>query len=472
MNRVASKPTSGIAADLLPPVERGVELPIVEWGNMALRAGRVGTNYPHMAWLQRFDEQLTVAELQAEARRLGTNPYGFGRRLIASRLPAGRMRWRQCANIPTVELDEQAVSDWEAWVDAKLGRRLDPETGNGWAYLACHTDGEGTVVLILMHHLFGTARGLNDALFETRPHDPLTGSTGYTFTARHDYTLKAEVRGIFERVRLGFVGIGVLLSAIPGAIRSLLSRDRSEDPIDLRPPRGLDPTRHALSANRVHARYVTTPERFEAIAAEHGGSANTLVTAISANLLRRARIARGGPIDRRIQLLLPMDLPDEEKRAKLERVGKDPGAEDLLITAVVVMEGGEPVHGDLTQLRARTKRGYIKAGEDSAGVRGANDFARLLPEALTYRFAERAAVGFDGCVSNVGELPHRLWELGDRRAVHAEMIGFPIGNELMSAILRGPETVTLTFTTDPARMGVDTNLRGWLEEELAAWGLD
>jgi hypothetical protein len=455
-----------------PPIEPGVELGLVEWGNLALRAGRVNTNYPHMSWLLRFDEELTYAELQAEARRLGTNPYGFGRRLVKSRLPGGRMRWRQCDNVPQVEYEDHGVEDWRKWVESKLGRRLDPEYDNGWAFIACTTDEGGTVVLVLMHHLFGTARGVMEALFDFDTHDPLNGSTGYAFTREHNYTLAAELRGLLERATLAFKGLSTTLKALPQTLRTAArNRFEPEDETKLRPPKGEDPTRHPLSANRVYARWETSSEHLDALAGEYGGSAYTLCTAIEANLLRRARIARQGPVDRRIQLVLPVDLPEEEKRAKLANRGKDPDAEDLLLTAAVVVEGGEPTHGDLTLLRSRMKQSYIAAGEDSTAVRGATDIARLLPEAVTYHFAAKAALTFDGCVSNVGDLPENFRKLGEHVASNAEMIGFPIGNEMIGAVTKCGGNAVLNYCTDPARMGTDTDLNQWLADELAAWNL-
>jgi hypothetical protein len=455
-----------------PPIEPGVELGLVEWGNLALRAGRVNTNYPHMAWLLRFDEELTAQELKDEARRLGTNPYGFGRRLVSSRLPGGRMRWRQCDNVPPVEFNEHGVKDWRDWVEGKLGRRLDPEYDNGWAFIACTTAEGGTVVLVLMHHLFGTARGIMEACFDFDTHDPLNGSTGFFFTGEHNYTLVAELKGLVERAKLAFIGVKITLKALPQTLREAArKRFEPEDIEKLQPPKGEDPTRHPLSANRVYARFETTNDHLNAVAGEYGGSAYTLCTAIETNLLRRARIARQGPVDRRIQLVLPVDLPEEEKRAKLANRGSDPDAEDLLLTAAVVVEGGQPSRGDLTLLRARMKQSYIAAGEDSTAVRGATDIARLLPEGVTYRFAEKAALAFDGCVSNVGDLPENFLKLGGHVAGHAEMIGFPIGNEMIGAVTKCGGNVVLNFCTDPARMGPDTNLNQWLAEELAAWNL-
>ncbi|MBJ7355442.1 MAG: hypothetical protein JHC98_11515 [Thermoleophilaceae bacterium] len=457
-----------------PPAVPGVELPLIEWGNLALRAGRVGTNYPHMAWLQRFDGSVSIDDLEAEARRIGTNPYAFGRRLKKSRFPGGRMRWTQVANVAPVEFNSEPVEDWRAWVDSVLGRRLDPERDHGWAMLACETTDGDTIVLVLMHHLYGTARGIMDACFNSAEHDPLTGSTGFTFTHEYDYSAFAELRGIWDRIRLGFVGLGMALRAIPIAIKKARSAPKAAAPglpTPLRAARGSDPTRKDLSPDRVYACYRAPAAEVEAAAAAFGGSSNTLLTAITANMLRRARIARGGPVDRNLQLVIPMDIPEEQKRHKLANIGKEPGTEDLLITAALVLPGGAPAHTELGQTKARTKEAYIADSLTPTAMRGANDVARFFPERLTYFFAAKAATAFDGCASNVGELPENFRFLGEHEAVETEMIGFPIGNELMSALTRSGGDIAMAFMTDPARMGDNTDLRQWLAEELAAWGI-
>jgi hypothetical protein len=64
-----------------------------------------------------------------------------------------------------------------------------------------------------------------------------------------------------------------------------------------------------------------------------------------------------------------------------------------------------------------------------------------------------------------------MLRLGEHRASHATMIGFPIGNEIIAALMRSGEEITMTVCTDPVRMGTDSNLREWLAEELAAWGI-
>jgi hypothetical protein len=384
------------------------------------------------------------------------------------------MRWTQCENVAPVEFNSEPVDDWRAWVDSVLGRRLDPERDHGWTMLACETTDGDTIVLVLMHHLFGTARGIMDACFNSGEHDPLQGSTGYTFTNEYNYSASAELRGIRDRIRLGFVGLANALRAIPIAIRKARSAPEPAAPglpTPLRAARGSDPTRNELSPDRVHAVYRTPEARLEEVAAQFGGSSNSLLTAIAANMLRRARIARGGSTDRNIQLVIPMDIPEEQKRHKLANVGKEPGTEDLLITAALVLPGGSPAYTELGQIKARTKEAYIADSQTPTAMRGATDFARFFPERLTYFFAAKAATAFDGCASNVGQLPENFQFLGDHKAVATEMIGFPIGNELMSAITRSGGEVALTFMTDPARMGENTDLRQWLSEELEAWGI-
>ena len=44
----------------------GVEIPLVDWGSLALRAGRVGPVLPHMAWLLRFPDELTLSLIWPE----------------------------------------------------------------------------------------------------------------------------------------------------------------------------------------------------------------------------------------------------------------------------------------------------------------------------------------------------------------------------------------------------------------------
>ena len=51
------------------------------------------------------------------------------------------------------------------------------------------------------------------------------------------------------------------------------------------------------------------------------------------------------------------------------------------------------------------------------------------------------------------------------------MLGFPIGNEALTVLIRHGERISVSVLTDPLRLGVAADLRAWLAEELDASGL-
>ncbi|MGH2942837.1 MAG: hypothetical protein ACRDLN_08720, partial [Solirubrobacteraceae bacterium] len=195
----------------------------------------------------------------------------------------------------------------------------------------------------------------------------------------------------------------------------------------------------------------------------------TLLCAVSANLLRRARIARGGPADRALRLSLPVDLRVRDVAADAAVPSTAPTAQ--MTTAAVLLPGGAPQHGDLRDVRARMKAAFLADTGTAPVVRGAGDAMRLLPEPVTFQFAAHAAKQFDGCASNVGPVPPGMLRIGPHRAHDAAMIGFPIGNEALTALIRYGDRLAIAVVTDPLRLGAAADLRAWLAEELAAWGL-
>ena len=57
------------------------------------------------------------------------------------------------------------------------------------------------------------------------------------------------------------------------------------------------------------------------------------------------------------------------------------------------------------------------------------------------------------------------------RACDVAMLGFPIGNEALTVLIRHGERISVSVLTDPLRLGVAADLRAWLAEELDASGL-
>jgi hypothetical protein len=454
-----------------PATDRAASISIVDWGSLVLRAGRVASVLPHMAWLLRFDDAISRQALEEEARRLAATPYGFGRRVAPARLPAGRARWRAVCEAPPVALATTPAIGFAglgAWLDRELGVPLDPERGAGWRLAATPIDRGGTAVLVVCHHLFGTGRGIVGALYGGSDEDPSAGTTETPFTSTSTFTLWDEARGVGERVGLGLRGAAQLPDEARCAVRARLRGAPHPGPAPLRLPHGRDRSRRPPSNLRVAAVASLPAAAWDDAAAQLGGTANTLLAAVAANLLRRARIARGGPVKRTLRLLLPVDLRERDVAAAGSRP-RGPAAQ--MTTAAVLLPGGAPAHGDLRELRARMKAAFLADTETAQVVRGAGDAMRLLPEALTFRLAARAAQQFDGCASNVGPLPERMLRLGPYLARDVAMIGFPIGNEAVTVLIRDRDRVAVSVVTDPVRLGAAADLRAWLAAELEAWGL-
>jgi diacylglycerol O-acyltransferase / wax synthase len=452
-------------------IDPAAAIPVADWGNLVLRAGRIGPILPHMAWLLRFADAVSRDALEQEARRLTATPYGFGRRIAPRRIPGGGPRWLSSCEPPPVALAETAATGpagLAAWLDRQLAVPLDPEHDAGWRLAATPTDDGGTAVLVVCHHLFGTGRGILGALYGDDDEDPTVGTTETPFTSASTFSVWEEARSVGERFGLGLRGAAQLPGELSSAIRAHRRDVPRAGPAALKPPRHADRTRRPPSNMRVAAIASLAAEAWDHAAATRGGSGNTLLAAIAVNLLRRARISRGGPAERTLRLLLPVDLRDRELA---DPAARSAGPTAQMTTAAVLLPGGPPVHGELLELRARMKAAFLADTGTVPVVRGAGDAMRLLPEALTFRVAARAAQQFDGCASNVGAVPERMLRIGEHCASDVAMLGFPIGNEALTVLIRCNGRVTVSVITDPLRLGPATDLRAWLAAELEAWGL-
>lgn len=459
---------SGTAAG--PPAPGRGEIPLVDHAGLVLRAGRTGPVLPHMGWIMRFDEPVGREELEAEARRLAADPYGLGRRVLPRRLPGGRPRWVVSPGPPPVLLADEPVEGeaLAAWIDARLATPLDPERGHGWLVAATPTAAGGTVVLVLMHHLFGTVAGVLRRAWPDGRTAPAHGTTETRLDAASTYTLRAEVEGIAERLTLGVAGAA--RAAVDGVRAARVGRTPAPatDPPALVAPKGVDRTRHGPGPERRAALASVDEAAWDAAAARRGGTGNTLLAAVTANLVRRGRRARGGDVGRPVRLVLPIDLG--EAAIGFATDGSS-GPRATMVTASVVLPGGDPVHGGLTVARRWMKAAFVADAQSAPPVRGVGDATRLLPEALTVKAAARAAMAFDACATNPGALPDDAGRLGPHVATDTCAVGFPIGLDLIVALSRRPGAVTICAVADAARLGGDPDLRGWVADELAAWGL-
>jgi hypothetical protein len=468
-----------------------LNVPLADLGSMMLYAARRTALLPNMAFIRHFPNRLTPEELEGEALRIASNPYGLGRRLVLPRVPGARPLWRVEDQPPPVAISPEAVdaAALSTWFADELSVRLDPLDGPGWRIGAIDT-AEGTVVNVSMSHLYGTGRDIIIALAEgvpslngngAGPHVPAqngngahagtaNGSANGAFT--HD--VGAEVADLLRRLRIGVGGFARLGSQIA---TSPQRREPHGDTATLRKPLDAvldsDPSRGRPSSRRVAALATVNSEEWAAAAAERAGSSLALQVAVTANLLREARRARGGPTHRPLRIIIPVDLADRS----------GPHARDAtlgpveLTSAGIVLSGGLPFHGDLTEVRDTCRQAISAARAEVAATGrvpvapGMVDAMRLLPDAITTRVVMRVHARFDGAVSGVGPVPAGMFHLGSNVARDVFLAGFPMGSDVSMTMGEANGLFMLSLLADPSRLGAGPSLRERLSEELERWGV-
>jgi hypothetical protein len=196
--------------------------------------------------------------------------------------------------------------------------------------------------------------------------------------------------------------------------------------------------------------------------------------AVTANLLRDARRARGGPTHRPLRLIIPVDLADRS----------GPAAPDAtlgpveLTSAGIVLSGGLSSHGDLTEVRDTCRQAISAARAEVAATGkvpvapGMVDAMRLLPDAITTRLVMRVHARFDGAVSGVGPVPEGMFHLGSHLARDVFLAGFPMGSDLSMTMGEFGGQLMISLLADPSRLGAGPSLRERLAVELEQWGVE
>lgn len=443
-------------------------LPLDDHAAMYVAAGR-RRYLPCIGVVRRFEAPLDAATLAEYAVQLAGNPEGFGRRVVPARLPGARARWEPARVLPPLRIEAEPVSTTELadLLDDEVSMQPDP-TGAGWRMSAA-IDSEGaTTVLLWVHHAYGDGRGILETAFVPG------AATDGAATIPVPGTM-AEVGDVVDRMRRGIRGSARLtreaatvrwrrpdsdLARLGTSLSALRTRDRSV---------GARSQRRTVALARVPA------EEWDAAAAQRGGSANALLLAVLANLLRVARLSRGETFERPLRLLLPYDIR--------QRLGGLPGMGGAAIpttanatgAAVVVLPGGIPRYDSLESVRAATREALRLAAE-AAGTAapappGVIDAMQVLPSAITHRVAARVQGHVDGVASNVGPIPDPVARLGPHTASEVFLLAGPMLTDLAVCLGRDRDRVALGVVADPARLGPAGELRERLAEELSGWGL-
>ncbi len=428
---------------------------------------------PNMGVFQYFANPLGRDELNAEAARIARNPYGLGRMLEKPIVLGARPLWRAHPEPPEVEIAApiETAAEIAAWVADVVSRRLDPMHGVGWQISAAPSNG-GMYVIITMNHLYGTGKDIVSAVWGPDAYGPIENVNGFDDHFRHD--IRAESADLAGRVWLGVRGIGSLGTKIfsrngangSGAPPKAL-RARIEDFFDK------DQSRGNPSSRRVAASAVVNVEDWDAAATERRGSRVALLTAVTANLVREARRARGGDAHRPLRIIIPVDLAD---RSSGERADSALG-EIELTSATVMLPGGGAQHKDLKFERDVCRQAFAEARAEVARTGripvapGMVDAMRLLPDSVTTRAVMKVHARYDGGASSMGRVFPTMGRIGDKSAAEFSLLAFPMGADISVTMSECEGNLGLGVVADPSRLGAGPRLGDRLAAELESWGL-
>ncbi|WP_245545994.1 hypothetical protein [Nocardia higoensis] len=326
----------------------------------------------------------------------------LGRRVARSRVPGARPAWRRNQGAHPLVLASEPLTAAQAlaWADGQ-GADLDPEFGPGWRLSATPLDDGGTIIALTCSHVLADARGLVLAAcralarLETSSVDSPGDDCAAPAPAESEWRDAARqwsivVGGTIRAVRgLGARPVRALRDAIPDS--EVAPRRRAPHPEPAPALRAGEP----LPVHSVAARCDATT--WDRVAAEHGGTANSLFITLVGETLRTAGTAVGFEWGG-IEASLPVDTRDEPRVAN-----------DIAVTSVVI----EPTDSPAT-LRAKARAAYEHRMTGPVGV--PEEILQVVGDRLAHRMAAGAGER-DILCSNIGDLPEQLSNFGPHRCL-------------------------------------------------------
>ncbi|OCH78853.1 hypothetical protein [Gordonia sp. UCD-TK1] len=412
-----------------------------------------------------FDDDPGDAAIESLCAGLAAGP--LHRAVSRRRVPFARHRWvRSTMPVrpgPVAVVEADAVGEW---ADAVLrASRLDPVRGTGWQLDSARIRGGGRAVSLLASHMITDGHGLYRLVA-----DAAAGRTA---------GLPAPVSGhSWEAVRADAADAAESVRAAARSARILIREARAARGTDT----GSADTRSAPGSSRTTrpARPRSAPEpdttlatvdvsatEWAARATEHGGTGNSLFTALLAGVVHRS----GRPLDGPMKVCIAVSKRDGDDDNRANASGG------------VWIRLADPVEPDtdLTAIRSSSKRAFVDYAESGADQAADNlqPIVRILPRRLIGRLM-RGIPGPDTTVSNLGATPDSAMRIGghtaSRFAIRAVMQGMPAqerrerGPAVAAWAVTYGDTVTLTFFgIDPDDFGDPVRLRTLIADELTAW---
>lgn len=405
-----------------------------------------------MQGLWRFDTVLTPADLEPMYQALAAGP--LTRRVVRGRVWPARSSFVQGADLAPIHSETEPLPPGgiTEWADSRGDTTLNIDTGPVWELSVATLSGGGSVVSLLCSHVVADAlslvRAVQIASAAACPVDevnvPPTVSDDMGDAARQ---LRAVLGGVARSLWTAMIDSHRRAELFSAATRS--------EPIPAK-PEGAPAWREPTAIFSIDLR------SWREVADTHGGTTNTLFTALIAELVLQVR--GSGPVE----LILPISLG---------------GAAGNSLTAATVSVSTIDECRDLAGLRTRARLAFQAAG---TGV-GIGPPAGM-PEELVQVIGHRAAYRLmpdpgarDGLASNLGALDGMLTMLAGHRgraiaarSVHAGLTGRQCGHTRTSvagwAATMGNCLTFCVGTPDPA-VERSEDLRHLIDQTLARWDL-
>ncbi|SDU51846.1 hypothetical protein [Gordonia westfalica] len=422
-----------------------------------------------VVWI--FDDEVSLEALTAMNAALARGR--MHRMLVPSTVYGSRPRWVPAPDAPGLTVDSRPVPDAgiDAWATAEMSTvPLDAEGGRCWRLRSTPTESGGTVLSLCALHVVTDGRGMVAAAAEA------AGAAGVptAVAAERISTPKAGAPASGRRQRLAdtvdaFAQAGAVVAGVfRAAAESRKASGLEPDPRPERPPLA----ERSPAAKFTWATASIPAGEWDRVAAEHGGTSNTLFIAVVSGLLRSSGRS---PLGTPIKVGVPVDRREGEEDTRTNA-----------IAGVSVFLADEPVPGgDLTGVRAACKAAFVRLSE---GRRAPHIYLRPLawflpPSVLIKLVGGGAGKGMpDAVISNIGDVTPESTVVGGRTARRMVLRGMTqgvdpaaghrFGDGVQSWLLRTAEQVSFTVLgLDDEAFSSDAVLRDLLGRELTAWEL-
>jgi hypothetical protein len=408
-----------------------------------------------------FDSDPGAAALTRLRDQLASG--SLNRRVHRTRVPFARDRWVRAGVVPDLVLASSPIADDDvgAWMDGCVRRSaLRPVDGHGWKLDGTPTTSGGYALSLLVSHMISDGQGIYAAL-----------AAAHAGTSTNTLPTEQQASG-WPGVRSDLVdAVGQAVAATTSVAKLVAAFVRQ---------RGGGASKQSVSKashvverpgpDTVLATADVDREQWRVRAAEHGGTSNSLFTALLGGLVQRS----GYPVPAAaMRLCIAVSRRGEgDERANAS------GGVWIRVPGDITPERG------LGEIRTLSKQAFIDYADSGSAAVADNlqPVVRLLPKKLIGKMMQ-SIPGPDTTVSNLGVVPRSALELGGETAtsfgIRAIMQGRPaehrriLGPAVAAWAVEYGDKMTITFFgIHPDHFGDADLLRKQIGEELTAWGLD